>query len=92
MSDLDNAMKKVMSTPEGREVLWWVLDRSGLFSETFDVDPCVSAYKQGSRAVGRKLFAVIEKNSFDEFVVAREEYMTQRSKDEEDVNRTDETD
>lgn len=55
--------RKVMATPEGRRLLWWVVDGLAGFSKgTFVAGefPHISSYQQGRREVGVELLARLQ--------------------------------
>ncbi len=54
-----NAFRSVMATTEGRQWVWWLLDRCGVFHTSFSADIPTSFYKEGSRSVGLMVIADI---------------------------------
>ena len=55
----DEDLAWLLSRPEGRRVLRRLLGRTGLFAASFSPDPLTLAYREGGRAVGLALVAMI---------------------------------
>lgn len=49
------AFERIMSTIEGRTLMMRYLNESGVFDNTFSVDPYTNAYNCGTRAFGLRL-------------------------------------
>lgn len=53
-------LRRVLSTPEGKRVIWWLLGRTHIFSSTFTGN-AQSHFLEGERNIGLILFrAVLE--------------------------------
>lgn len=65
----DADIKWLMSSPRGRRIVWWVLDKAGVNRTSFNNSGSVMAFNEGQRNMGLMLQAqVIE--------LAPEAYMT----------------
>ena len=49
------AFERIMSSTEGRALMMRYLGESGVFDNTFNVDPYTNAYNCGTRAFGLRL-------------------------------------
>lgn len=54
------ALKAIMSTTEGRAYVWWLLGECGVFHISFAKDPYVTAFNEGRRNVGNRVFAELQ--------------------------------
>ncbi len=58
----DEALRRVMSTPEGREFVWRIITSvSGVFRDAFDLNERIEARNLGAASVGRALIAECQK-------------------------------
>ena len=51
----DAALDEVLSTKNGRLVMWELLSRAGVYQPSFNREPLVMAYHEGARSLGIKL-------------------------------------
>jgi len=49
-------IRQVMSTEQGRRIVWAVLEQGKVFGSTFAVDPAVTAFNEGQRNIALALF------------------------------------
>lgn len=66
-SRFNAAVRTVMGTTEGRAVLAWVLECSGLWASSFDADPIRMAALCGQRHVGLRVSKTIEGLAPDDY-------------------------
>lgn len=50
-------IRQVMSTEQGRRVVWAVLEQGKVFASTFAVDPTVTAFNEGQRNLALALLS-----------------------------------
>ena len=50
--EMDAAWRSVLSSQEGRLVLWSILEMAGVFRETFSTNQAISAFSEGRRHIG----------------------------------------
>ena len=55
-----DAFKAVLSTAEGKRVLFWVLEQAGVYRDAFSGDDAATNYVLGQQAVGRKLIGMMD--------------------------------
>lgn len=68
---------KVMSTREGRHVLWRILEFTGPMRDGFTGNS-TSFYNQGKQSVGKFVFGEMDRLCFDQYVEARAEAITRQ--------------
>ncbi len=68
---------KVMSTREGRHVIWKLLEFTGPMRDGFTGNS-TSFYNQGKQAAGKFLFGEMDRLCFDLYVEARAEAITRQ--------------
>lgn len=80
-------LRDVMSTPQGRRVLWEILDFTAPMSCAFTGNSG-SFFLEGKKSVGQWLFRHIDETCFDLYVIARQEHINRqlRHKVEEESN------
>lgn len=66
----EESLTWVMSQPQGRAFVRWLLEASGAMGQTFDRDTQVSAFNEGKRAVG---LAILERLTHPKYF---EQYVT----------------
>lgn len=55
----DNDIKHVMSSEQGRRVVWDLLARGKVFSSTFTADAQITAFNEGQRNLALSLFSKV---------------------------------
>lgn len=55
----DNDIKFVMSSEQGRRVVWDLLSRGKVFASTFTADAQVTAFNEGQRNLALSLFSKV---------------------------------
>ena len=55
----DGDIKHVMSSEQGRRVVWELLGRGKVFASTFTADPHVTAFNEGQRNLALSLFSKV---------------------------------
>lgn len=68
----ERAFAAVMSTPEGRHVLWRILEFTGPMRDGFTGNS-TSFYNQGLQAAGKFVYGEMDRICFDKYVQARDE-------------------
>lgn len=58
--DLTGSIKAVLSTAEGKRVLFWVLEQAGIYRDAFSGDDAATNYILGQQAVGRKVIGMLD--------------------------------
>lgn len=58
-SDLDEATRFVLSTDKGKLFLWWVLERCGVFHQSFSGNSA-TYFAEGERNVGLKIISQLD--------------------------------
>jgi hypothetical protein len=56
---LENDMRVVLKTPEGRRVLWDLLTYCNIYKQSFDNSGSITAFNEGRRVVGLKVLKQI---------------------------------
>lgn len=59
-ADLLEAFKAVLATPQGKRVLFWVLEQAAIYRDAFSGDSAPTNYMLGQQAVGRRLIGVMD--------------------------------
>ena len=54
-----DAFRAVLSTADGKRVLFWVLEQAGVYRDAFAGDDAATNYVLGQQAVGRKLIGMM---------------------------------
>ena len=76
------ALAKVLETPEGRRVLWRVLESAGIYRSTFAGDDTHrSAMLEGRRSMGLELFDDIMSYVPGQYPVMQRESLSEESED-----------
>lgn len=68
----DRDFCKVMSTPEGRHVMWKLLEFTGPMRDGFTGNS-TSFYNQGKQSTGKFIYGEMDRLCFDKYVEARAE-------------------
>lgn len=55
-------LKTIMSTPNGRQWIWWLLGETHISGTSYSDIPSRMAFMEGERNVGLKLFAELQKH------------------------------
>lgn len=55
-----DAFRAVLSTADGKRVLFWVLEQAGVYRDAFAGDDAATNYVLGQQAVGRKLIGMMD--------------------------------
>lgn len=50
-------IRQVMSTEQGRRVVWAVMEQGKVFGSTFAIDPSITAFNEGQRNLALALFS-----------------------------------
>jgi len=66
----------VLSTPEGRRLVWTILGECGLYRSSFAVDALAMAHNEGRRDVALRLLADITQHTPDAYVLMLTENRT----------------
>lgn len=65
--------KFVMSTPEGRSFVWDVLASTGLFRQSYVPDSNGTAFNEGQRSVGLRMYADLETHCPEQYLLMQRE-------------------
>ncbi len=82
----DADLRWLMRHPQGRRIVWRMLDRAGVFRLSFDTEPLVMAFREGARNEGLRVLARIHELCPDRYPQMMRE-MTDDDRDTDD--RTD---
>ena len=55
-----DALKAVLSTPDGKRVVFGLLELTGIYRDAFSGDAAATNYVLGQQAVGRSLIAMMD--------------------------------
>jgi hypothetical protein len=58
--DTLDAFKAVITTPQGKRVLFWVLEQAAIYRDAFTGDRSATDYVLGQQAIGRRLIGVLD--------------------------------
>ncbi len=73
-------IRQVMSTEQGRSVVWSVLEQGKVFASTFAVDPAVTAFNEGQRNIALALFMRVMSACPEQYLKMAAEANTQEEK------------
>lgn len=59
-SELAKALGSVAGTPEGRRVLFWVLEQAGIYQDAYSADDAATNYRLGQQSIGRRLIEAFD--------------------------------
>jgi hypothetical protein len=75
----------VMSTPEGRRFIWWLLGRAGIHESTMRGGPAMALYWAGKQDLSHMLLARLTKEHPDAYLLMQSEAITiEKQKQRED--------
>lgn len=81
-------IKDLVKTANGRRLLYWMMDNSGVFGATFvEGMPDKSSFNQGRASVGRQLLNAILESSQEAFFQMQREKASERAQDMAEDNR-----
>jgi hypothetical protein len=61
-TNIDLALRGVMSTPHGRAMVWWLLESCGVYRSSFSAhSDSLTAFNEGGRQIGLILLARIHR-------------------------------
>ena len=66
-------LRWLVSGPRGRRIAWRLLEMTGWFRSSFDADPYVTAFREGSRSNGLALLNDLQHVSPDFYATAAKE-------------------
>lgn len=66
---------QVMSSPEGRRLVWDLIVSAGVFESSFAGDPLQTAFREGQRSVGIDLFERVKADATDLYITALNEQL-----------------
>jgi hypothetical protein len=73
------AIRELLKTPQGRELLWWLLEIGKYGTSPFTPDPQVTAFNCGEQNVGNRILAEIVETEPAGFVQLMQERQNVRS-------------
>ena len=73
-------IRLVMSTEQGRRVVWAVLEQGKVFGSTFAIDPAVTAFNEGQRNLALALFSRVMAVCPEQYLKMADEANTQEEK------------
>lgn len=73
----DSDLKTVLSTPEGRRILWWLLDDvCGLYGPSYTPEAAHTAYREGRRSIAMDVLREARRVAPTSYVTALQEALT----------------
>lgn len=66
-------IRLVMSTEQGRRVIWSLLEQGRVFATTFTADPYVSAFNEGQRNLALALFQRVMQHCPQQYLAMADE-------------------
>jgi hypothetical protein len=69
-------LRKVLSLPEGRRLVWRLMAASKLFQSTYTGQSNETFFNEGKRAIGTLIFADIQEAKLEAFQVMQREAMS----------------
>lgn len=78
----EDVVRNLMSTMQGREFVWNILEDCRIFSSTFNGDALQSAFNEGRRSAGLALLAAIMQSCPDQYIAAQREANVRSTTDE----------
>jgi hypothetical protein len=72
------ALRELLDLPAGRRVVWRLLERAGLFRQSFTGEPLSSAFNEGRRALGLEMLAEIAEAAPDAYPALLREFGEKR--------------
>jgi hypothetical protein len=79
------AWKTVLSTREGRMVVWEILKFTKLFAEAFTGNS-QTFYNEGRQSVGKWIYKRIDPDNFDEYIEMRREAQRREAAEQEEID------
>jgi len=71
-----NDLFKILKTPEGRRWCWRMLDKCGVFRNSFSANSNATAFAEGTRDVGLGLLRDINEADISAFAQMQNEYLS----------------
>jgi hypothetical protein len=85
-------ISKIMKSRSGRRFMWRLLEGAGVFRSSFNVEPLVMAYNEGTRNQGLILLSEIMTVDSDGYILmANEAKVRLEAKEREDERRRNES-
>jgi hypothetical protein len=78
-------LKAVLSTPEGREYLWDLIARAGVYETPFAIEPVLMAFKAGRQNFGLEIVKELTQNHPAEFLAMEREARSRQQAHESEV-------
>lgn len=69
-------LKKVLSIPEGRRLIWRLLGKSGMFRLSFSANSNQTAFSEGARSIGLDLLYDVNEASVSAFAQMQNEHLS----------------
>ena len=68
-----NDIRHVMAGPQGRRVVWSILEKGRVFSSTFSPDQAIAAFNEGQRNIALALFQRVMTHCPEKYLVMADE-------------------
>ena len=72
-----NDMRKVISLPEGRRVIWRILSGCGVFRASFALNSMQASFNEGKRDIGISLLLDLNEADANMFAQLQREYISE---------------
>ena len=87
-ADLDDAFRAILSTDEGKRVLFWVLEQANIYGDAYKGDDAATNYTLGQQSIGRRVLGLMNEISPRAYpalllAVADDEAMARAAKEKE---------
>lgn len=58
--DLREALRRLLTTADGKLVVFWLLSRAGLYANAFDVGEAIERYRLGRQSIGLEILGKLD--------------------------------
>ena len=75
-----NDLRKVLSSVEGRRIIWDLLSDCGVFCGSFNTNNAAMSFQEGRRDIGLKLIIALNRADKNAFARLQSEYLSEALK------------
>ncbi len=91
-ADLTSAITALLSAPNGRRFLWWLLAVGKIGNQPFSPDPYVAAFNCGALDVGNQIMARLMETDPDNYTAMQKEMLNERRNRDTELGLASDTD